>query len=163
MYSLQAVVQLLLQVFVLDSKVNAVFGSIVRRGINDGCKQAVAGVQVCQFCIAHSGAGCPLVILGAVVLGAVFVEHIVIAVKAELCFDFAGNNFFHLFSFPAMLLCYQVANIKDAALIQRKGYRISAVRAGQATLLQGILAFKLQLCRSTAKDIFAGGKLPYQG
>ena len=92
-------------------------------------------------------------------LGAILVQDVVIAIEAKLLILPAIT----FFTFSPFRLSYQTAHIKDAALIQRKSYRISAVRAGQATLLQGILAFKLQLCRSTAKDIFAGGKLPYQG
>ena len=51
----------------------------------------------------------------AVVLGAVLVQHIIVTVKAQLCFNFSGNNFFHAFSFPITL--NQAVDIKNSALV----------------------------------------------
>ena len=60
-------------------------------------------IKVGQFRVCHSSTSCPLVILGAIVLGAILVQDVVIAIEAKLWFDFTGNNFFHLFSFPAII------------------------------------------------------------
>ena len=51
----------------------------------------------------------------AVVLGAVLVQHIIVTVKAQLCFNFSRNNFFHAFSFPITL--NQAVDIKNSALV----------------------------------------------
>ena len=100
---LQVVIQPLLQVFILDTQVNAILGGIIRWGINDGRKQTISCIKVGQFRVCHSSTSCPLVILGAIVLGAILVQDVVIAIEAKLWFDFTGNNFFHLFSFPAII------------------------------------------------------------